>query len=79
MCLLRGRSEDLERLGRLPSEVKVLMAIDMTEAMVRVCAEGIRAQCPDITEGRLLEKLRERLMWRTRWQKVRDECFGSLL
>lgn len=57
------------RVGRLPSEVKVVMAIDMTEAMVRVCAEGIRVQCPNITEKELIEKLRERLEWSKRWQK----------
>jgi hypothetical protein len=33
----------VERLGRLKPEVKVNMAIDMTEACVRICAEGIKA------------------------------------
>ena len=44
-CLLR--KEDWEQIGRLPGEVKVAMAMDMTESMVRVCAEGIRAQNPN--------------------------------
>jgi len=57
------------RVGRLPSEVKVVMAIDMTEAMVGVCVEGIRAQFPNVTEKELIEKLRERLEWTKRWQK----------
>lgn len=57
------------RVGRLSSEVKVVMAIDMTEAMVRVCAEGIRVQCPNVTEKELMEKLREKLGWSKRWQK----------
>lgn len=58
-----------ERLGRLPSEVKVNMAIDMSEACVRICAEGIKAQFPDITEEELVEKLRKRFEWSKRWRK----------
>jgi hypothetical protein len=61
--------ERYERVGRLPPEVKVMMAIDMTEAMVRVCAEGIKAQYPNISDRELMEKLRERLEWTKRWQK----------
>jgi hypothetical protein len=56
-------------LGRLRPEEKVNMAIDMTEAMVRVCAEGIRGQNPKMTEKELIEKLRERLEWCKRGQK----------
>jgi len=63
------RKEDWERVGRLKPEVKVNMAMDMTEAMVRVCAEGIRAQYPDIAEKELMERLRERLEWTKRWRK----------
>jgi len=37
------------------------MAIDMTEACVRICSEGIKAQCPNITKQGLIEKLRERI------------------
>ena len=66
-CLMR--EEDWERVGRLRPEVKVDMAMDMTEAMVRVCAEGIRAQYPNIAEKELLERLRERLEWSKRWRK----------
>jgi hypothetical protein len=61
--------EDLERIGRLPGEVKVAMAMDMTESMVRVCAEGIRAQNPGISDKELMEKLRERFAWSKRYQK----------
>jgi hypothetical protein len=63
------RREDLERIGRLPGEVKVVMMIDMTESMVRVCAEGIRAQNPGISDRELIEKLRERLEWSKCWRK----------
>lgn len=66
---MESDEERYERVGRLPPEVKVMMAIDMTEAMVRVCAEGIKAQYPNITEKELIEKLRERLEWTKRWQK----------
>jgi len=66
---LKDRDGDLERVGRLPPEVKVMMAIDMTEAMVRICAEGIKAEHPNITEKELIEKLRERLEWSERWRK----------
>jgi len=66
---VESREERYERVGRLPSEVKVNMAMDMTESMVRVCAEGIKAQYPDITEKELMEKLRKRLEWSKRWRK----------
>ena len=66
---MESDEERLERVGRLPPEVKVMMAIDMTEAMVRVCAEGIKAQNPNIGDKELMEKLRERLEWTKRWQK----------
>ena len=45
---------------------KVAVAVDMTDACVRVCADGIRAQYPDISEDELLVKLRERLEWSKR-------------
>jgi hypothetical protein len=52
-----------ERLGRLKPEEKVMIAIDMTDACVQVCANGIRQQYPGISEQELIEKLRERLQW----------------
>lgn len=50
-----------ERLGRLKPEEKVAIAIDMTDACVRVCANGIREQNPGIGDEELLSRLRERL------------------
>jgi hypothetical protein len=47
----------------LKPEEKVAMTIDMTDACVRVCKAGIRAQCPNISEAELNEKLRKRLEW----------------
>ena len=55
-----------KRLGRLPPEEKLRIAIDMTDACVRVCADGIRTQNPGISEKDLVEKLRERLEWSKR-------------
>jgi hypothetical protein len=61
--------ENAERLGRLKPEEKVAIAMDMTDACVRICADGIRAQHPGISEEELIEKLRERFEWSKRWQK----------
>ena len=61
--------ENTRRLGNLKPEEKVAIAIDMTDACVRICATGIRAQCPDITEAGLNEKLRKRLEWSKRPRK----------
>jgi hypothetical protein len=55
-----------ERLGRLKPEEKVMIAIDMTDCCVEVCASGIRQQHPEISEQELNEKLRERLQWAKR-------------
>jgi hypothetical protein len=52
-----------ESLGRLKPEEKIMIAIDMTESCVQVCAAGIRQQYPGISEQELIEKLRERLQW----------------
>jgi hypothetical protein len=54
---------DFERLGRLSPEEKVAVALDLSDACVRVCADGIRAQNPGISEEELLVRLRERLVW----------------
>lgn len=44
------------------------MAVDMTEAMVGVCMEGIKAQKPHMTNKELLKELRGRLKWAKKWQ-----------
>jgi hypothetical protein len=58
--------DDSERLGRLKPNVKVAICIDMTEACVRTCAEGIRQQNPGISEEELVGKLQERMDWMKR-------------
>jgi hypothetical protein len=63
------KAKDMERVGRLPPEVKVNMTIDMTDAMVKVCVEGMKAQSPNLTDEEIMKKLRERFKWAKRWQK----------
>ena len=63
------RETESDRVGRLPPEVKVDIMIDMTDAMVNVCAEGMKAQNPRIVEEELIKKLRERFEWTKQWQK----------
>ena len=60
---------DAERLGRLKPEEKVMLAIGMSDFVVHVCAEGIRAQNPNISDEELVEKLRERLEWSKRLRR----------
>ena len=53
--------KNLARLRQLKPEEKVNIAIDMTDACVHICTDGIRAQYPTIGEDEILEKLRERI------------------
>ena len=62
-------NKDAERLGRLKPEEKVNLAIGMSDFVVHVCAEGIKAQNPNISEKELIEKLRERFEWSKRWRR----------
>jgi hypothetical protein len=61
--------ENCKRLGRLKPEERVAIAMDMTDACVQICAEGIKAQRPGISEKELVEKLQERLEWAKHWRK----------
>jgi hypothetical protein len=67
--VVRGMDSESERLGRLKPEEKVAIAIDMTDFCMRVCADGIRAQNPSISEEELIAKLRERLEWSKRYRR----------
>jgi hypothetical protein len=58
--------KDAKRFGCLKPEEKVAIALDMTDACVRVCAAGIRAQFPEVSEAELNDKLRKRLEWSKR-------------
>lgn len=57
---------EFERLGRLKPEEKVAVALDMSDACVRVCADGIKARYPSISDEELLDRLHERLLWSKR-------------
>jgi hypothetical protein len=46
-----------------------MLAIDMSDFVVKVCADGIKAQNPNISDEELIEKLRERFEWSKRWRK----------
>ena len=65
------RDRDWERLGRLKPEEKVNLAISMSDFCIKVCAEGIKAQYPGISDRELIEKLRERFEWSKRYQKTK--------
>jgi len=54
---------------RLKPEDRVNLAIGMSDVCIRVCAEGIKAQYPGISDEELIEKLRERFEWSKRYQK----------
>jgi len=66
---LESREKQWERLGKLKPEEKVDMALDMSDFVVRVCAAGIKAENPDISDEELIERLRERFEWSKRWRK----------
>lgn len=66
---VESREKQWERLGKLQPEEKVDMALDMSDFVLRVCAAGIKAENPDISDEELIEKLRERLEWSKRWRK----------
>jgi hypothetical protein len=48
---------------RLKREERVDLAVDMSDVCIRVCAEGVKSQYPNISEEELIELVRERLMF----------------
>lgn len=54
---------------RLKREERVNLAINMSNVCIRVCAEGLRAQNPSISEEELIERVRERLMYEKRFRR----------
>ena len=47
---------------KLKPEEKVNLAINMTDTVVQICAEGVKSKNPNISEKELIEKVRERMM-----------------
>jgi hypothetical protein len=66
---LETREKRWLRLGRLEPEERVNLAIGMSDVCVRVCADGVKDQNPDISEEELIERVRERLMFGKRREK----------
>jgi len=60
---------NVERLGRLPPDEKVSIAIDMNRACLRSSIEGVKSQNPGIGEEELVEKLRERIEYAKRQKR----------
>jgi len=52
--------------------------MDMSDACIRICADGIRTQYPNITEKELVEKVHERLDWAKR-DRIRVKKDGTVL
>ncbi|MGB9684454.1 MAG: hypothetical protein ACPL1Z_05955 [Candidatus Bathyarchaeales archaeon] len=48
---------------RLKPEERVDLAVNMSDVCIRVCAEGVKDQYPNISEEKLIELVRERLMF----------------
>ena len=46
---------------KLSPEEKAVLAMDMTDAVTRICADGIRDRNPDITDEELIEEIRKRI------------------
>jgi len=46
---------------KLTPEEKAVLAMDMTDAVTRICADGIRYNDPEITDEELIEEIRRRI------------------
>lgn len=51
---------------KMKPEEKVNMAINMTDVVVQICAEGVKSQYKNISEEELKKKVRERIMFQKR-------------
>ena len=56
-------------LRRLKPEERVNLAVGMSDVCIRVCADGVRDQNPEISEEELFERVRERLMFDKRQRR----------
>jgi HAD superfamily hydrolase (TIGR01662 family) len=56
------RQASKQELDMLTPEEKVNMTVNMTNAVVQICAAGVKSQNPNISENELIEKVRERMM-----------------
>jgi hypothetical protein len=56
-------------IKKLKPEEKVNLAINMTDVCVRICADAVREEYPNIEESELIERVRERMMFGRRRQR----------
>jgi uncharacterized protein (DUF2267 family) len=63
MMLRRITEVEILSVKKLKREEKANLAINMTDVVIQICADGIKDQNPDITEAELKAKLRERLTY----------------
>lgn len=49
--------------SKLKPEERVNLAVNMSDVCIRICAEGVRSQHPKISKEKLIEAVRERLMY----------------
>lgn len=56
-------------LKRLKPEERVNLSISMIDVCVRVCADAVKKEYPNIKESELVERVRERLMFGRRRQR----------
>ena len=56
-------------MRRLKPEERVNLAVGMSDVCIRVCADGVRDQNPEISEEELFERVRERLMFDKRQRR----------
>ncbi len=50
-------------MSKLKPDEMVGLAVGMSDVCIRVCAEGVRSQRPEVSEEELVELVRERLMY----------------
>ena len=48
-------------ISQLSPEDKIRISMEMTEAVMAICADGIRANNPDMTEEEVITELRRRI------------------
>lgn len=54
----------------LTPEERVDLAVNMSDVVLRICIEGVRAEHPEISEEELIERVRERLMFDYRRRRL---------
>ena len=52
---------------KLSPEEKVVLAMDMTEAVTRICADGIHDNNSEISDEELIEEIRRRHHQKKKW------------